>query len=103
MEYIVNECNKHAEKFKRNTNSPIPTQKANQNTSPPNEIKLEKTKEESPNRKKEEKKEEKRIESPTTAELSEPTTANILNKIMKTIENDDHGLDDHDIDQYINN
>jgi hypothetical protein len=42
----VNECNKHAEKFKRNTNSPIPTQKANQNTSPPNEIKLEKTKEE---------------------------------------------------------
>ena len=106
MEYIVNECKKHAEKFKRKAGgSPLPSQtKKTQNTSPPGEIKLENTKEDSPkkNEKNDENRaEEKKIDSPKTTDLAEPNTANILNRIMKTID-DEHGLDDHDIDQYIN-
>ena len=100
MEYIVNECNKHAEKFKRKTGSPLPTQKKTQNPPPAAEFKLEKTNETSP-KKSETIVEEKKVESPKTGELAEPNTANILNRIMKTID-DEHGLDDHDIDQYIN-
>ena len=97
----MNECNKHAEKFKRRTSSPPPTQKKPQNPPPAAEFKLEKTMETSPKKSEETIVEEKKVESPKTEELGEPNTANILNRIMKTID-DEHGLDDHDIDQYIN-
>ena len=101
LEYIVNECNKHAEKFKRKTGSPLPTQKKPQNPPPAAEFKLEKAMETSPKKSEETMVEEKKVNSPKTEELAEPNTANILNRIMKTID-DEHGLDDHDIDQYIN-
>ncbi len=97
MEYILNEYNKNGENFKRKVLSS--TSKIHQNPQKPSETKNEKIKENFP--KKEEKSEEKQSTAPSNNESFGPSSSNILNKIMNSID-EDHELDDQDIDSYIN-
>ena len=98
MEYIVNECNKNAENFNRKVFSPT-SKKIPQTPQKPSEVINEKIKENFP--KIEEKSEEKQSTTDSNNGSFEPSSSNILNKIMKTID-EDHELDDQDIDSYIN-
>lgn len=107
MEYIINECTKQAENYKRRNHSPKKEKKEQ-------EIKEnEKEKEKDNNYKHtfatisnekvvEEKKETipmSNNEEKNAAEIN--NNSNILNKIIDSID-EDHELDDKDIDQYIN-
>ena len=100
LDYIVNECNKHAENFKRKSHCKSP------NSKPTNqqhmENKLDKKENSPKNSNKEEHQEENKVQAKKVEELVEATSSSILTKIMKTID-EDHDLDDQDIDQYINN
>lgn len=101
LEYIINECNKNAENYKKRVSSPKNLQKQQEikeNLKPPQTTNIER------NESKVEKEEKpiSLIEKPEEKDNDECSSANILSNIMKTID-EDHELDDKDIDQYINN
>lgn len=102
MEYIINECSKQAENYKRRSYSPKKERKEQ-------EIK---EKEKEGNKQafiaisNENNAEEKKEQSPISHSedkiaAEQNNNSNILNKIIDSID-EDHELDDKDIDQYIN-